>query len=52
VARGYVDGRDAAVARGAHRDSGHARRGRALAPASAKEVKGGDDDDYVIVTNA
>jgi hypothetical protein len=38
--RGYVDDGDAAEARGAHCDGGHARRGRALASASAKEVKG------------
>jgi hypothetical protein len=44
-----VVGGDAAVDSGARRDGGHAWRGRALAPASAKEVKGGDDDDYVIM---
>jgi hypothetical protein len=40
AARGYVDDGDAAEARGAHCDGGHARRGRALASALAKEVKG------------
>jgi hypothetical protein len=30
-----------------HRDDDHDRRGRALAPASAKAVKGGDDDDDI-----
>jgi hypothetical protein len=39
-----MDGGNAAVARRARRDDGNARRSRALAPASAKEVKRGDDD--------
>jgi hypothetical protein len=36
-------------ARGACRDGGHARRGRALAPTSAKGKKGEDDDGDIIV---
>jgi hypothetical protein len=37
--RRYVDGRDAQNGRRAHCDSGHDRRGRALAPTSTKAVK-------------
>jgi hypothetical protein len=47
---GHVDGGDAAVARGARRDGGHARRGRALAPTSTKGEKKRDDDGDVTVT--
>jgi hypothetical protein len=46
----YVDGMDALDGRGARRDGGHDRRGRALASASAKAVKRKDDDDDVGVT--
>jgi hypothetical protein len=33
-----------------HRDGGHERRDRALAPASAKVVKGDDDDGDITMT--
>jgi hypothetical protein len=46
-----VDGRDAAAARGARRDGGHARRCRTLALASAKGGNEEDDDGDVIVTH-
>jgi hypothetical protein len=47
---GYVDGRDALEGRGARRDGGHDRRGRALALAVSQSGKEEGDDSDVSMT--
>jgi hypothetical protein len=49
---GYVDGRDALDGRGVRRDSGHDRRGRALALAVSQSGKEEGDDCDVSMTPA
>jgi hypothetical protein len=51
TALGYMDGRDAPDGRGARRDGGHDRRGRALAPVVSQSGKEEGDDGDVTMTS-